>query len=132
MVQRHPLCIKGQPKKNVPFSDNHLRDRDSGNGKAWTRILAACFDASPILGARQVQPYPGKESMTDRILKAARELGIESAVHVTEDHQLDPLVNVIVGTHVVQCRIGFRWLMANDTRYVRTILLDLHRMASNS
>lgn len=67
--------------------------------------------------------------MTNLILKAARELGIESAVKVVEDHQPSPLVSVIVGTHVVQSRIDIRYLMNADLQYVRTILGEMHKRA---
>jgi len=70
--------------------------------------------------------------MTDLILEAARELGIQSAVRVLEDHQLSPLVSVIVGTHVVQSRIDVRWLMSRSTTHIRTILSDMHRRASSN
>jgi hypothetical protein len=70
--------------------------------------------------------------MTLLILKAARELGIESKVHVVEDHQLNPLVSVIDGTHVVQSRIAARWFMDGSLRHVKTILSDMNRIASNN
>ena len=71
-------------------------------------------------------------SMTELILRAARELGIESKVHVLEDHQPNPPVSVIEGTHVVQSRMDVRWLMDSGLGHVKTILSDMHRRANNN
>ena len=70
--------------------------------------------------------------MTEEILKAARELGIESCVSVVEDHQVEPLVSVIVGTHAVQGRINIRWFLDGNLQPLKTILSDMHRLASNN
>jgi hypothetical protein len=63
--------------------------------------------------------------MRELIFKAARELGIENKVHVLEDHQLNPLVSVIEGTHVVQGHIAAHWFMDSSLRHVKTILSDM-------
>lgn len=70
--------------------------------------------------------------MTDQILQAARELGIESKVHVVEDHQLTPIVRVVEGTRMVQSRIDIRWFLDASLRDLKTILADMHRMAVNN
>lgn len=70
--------------------------------------------------------------MTDQIMKAARELGIESKVHVVEDHQLNPLVRVIEGTNLVQGPIQISWFLYISLRHVKTVLADMHRMASRN
>jgi hypothetical protein len=67
--------------------------------------------------------------MTKLIMKAARELGIESKVHVLEDHDLNPLVTVRDGSTAVQDRINAGWLMESSLQRVKTILGDMHRMA---
>lgn len=69
--------------------------------------------------------------MTNLILQAARELGIQSTVRVLEDHQLNPLVSVVVGTHTVQSRIDVSWGMSGTT-HIKTILSDMHDLASKN
>ena len=70
--------------------------------------------------------------MTDQIMKAARELGIESKVHVVEDQRLNPVVRVVEGTHIVQSRINVRWFLDSSLQDLKTILSDMHRMARNN
>jgi hypothetical protein len=67
--------------------------------------------------------------MKESILRAARELGIESKVHVTEDHQINPVVSVIEGTHAVNGRIDAGWLMDEQLTRVKAILSQMYQDA---
>lgn len=69
--------------------------------------------------------------MTDQIMRAARELGIEAKVFVTEDQQLNPVVRV-EGTHIVQGRIQLHWFLDSSLQHVKTILSDMYRKASRN
>jgi hypothetical protein len=74
-----------------------------------------------------------KESrMTDQIMKAARDLGIESKVHVVEDQQLNPLVRIVEGTRIVHAHVDARWFLDTSPQNLKSILSDLHRMARNN
>ena len=70
--------------------------------------------------------------MTEQILQAARELGIESKILIVEDQHVNPLVTVIEGTRAIQTRISAHWFMDSSLVHVKTILYDLHRIALNS
>jgi len=69
--------------------------------------------------------------MGELVLKAARELGIDSHVGVLEDHQISPLVTVRFGTKAVQSRIDAKWFVDSSLQHVKTILGDMLRMAKN-
>jgi hypothetical protein len=64
-------------------------------------------------------------------MKAARDLGIESKVHIVSD-EIRPVVSVIVGTHAVQGPIETKWFMDESLTYVKQILSDMHKMACNN
>ncbi len=87
------------------------------------------FDAwlSAILRSSETRR---KESYDGTIPQAARELGIESKIHVLEDDQPTRLVTVIEGTRAVQGRNYHRWFLDASFRDLKTILSDLHRMVS--
>jgi hypothetical protein len=67
--------------------------------------------------------------MTELILGAARELGIEQSVRVNESSRFRPLVYVTEGTKTVQQPIDVHWLMDSSLTQVKQILKDMHQMA---
>jgi hypothetical protein len=70
--------------------------------------------------------------MQEQVLQAARELGIESKVHIVDDHRFPPTIRVIEGTRIVQSRIDLRWFLDPELRDLKTILSDLYRMVSKN
>jgi hypothetical protein len=69
--------------------------------------------------------------MGELVLRAARELGIDSHVRVLEDHQINPLVTVRVGAAAVQSRIEATWFLDSSLTDVKTILNDMLNAATN-
>lgn len=70
--------------------------------------------------------------MGDLIMKAARDLGIDSNISVKEfANSIDPLVTVTFPPKAFQGRISATLLMEQDLTQVKMILSDMAKMAKN-
>jgi hypothetical protein len=66
------------------------------------------------------------------VMKAARELGIDSQVSVKEGQFLDPLVTVHHGTKAIQGRISVNLFTEENLGQVKMILVEMKKMAERN